>query len=96
MKRTDGKLVTGIFMFLGGAIGIWSIAAFVGALGSANWQMGEVLRQYMVATGLIKEHHTLVDFYTHIKGVEYLICEAFFVAFPMFYKYVNRPSEATE
>ena len=33
--------------------------------------------------------HTLVDFYQYIKGVEYLICLAFFIAFPMFFRYVN-------
>ena len=33
--------------------------------------------------------HTLVDFYQYIKGVEYLICVAFFIAFPMFFKYIN-------
>lgn len=33
--------------------------------------------------------YTLVDFYQYIKGVEYLICLAFFIAFPMFYKYLN-------
>jgi hypothetical protein len=42
-----------------------------------------------VAVGAIGEYETLVDFYTHIKGVEYIICVAFFVAFPAFYKYVN-------
>jgi hypothetical protein len=41
--------------------------------------------------------HTLVDFYQYIKGVEYLICVAFFVAFPLFYKYLNEKSdEASE
>jgi hypothetical protein len=37
----------------------------------------------------IKEVYTLVDFYQYIKGVEYLICVAFFVGFPMFYRYIN-------
>jgi len=31
-----------------------------------------------------------VNFYSHIKGIEYLICVAFFVAFPVFFKYVNK------
>jgi len=44
----------------------------------------------MTATGMIKPLHTLVDFYTHIKGIEYLICVAFFVAFPAFYSYVSK------
>jgi len=37
----------------------------------------------------VKNVYTLVDFYQYIKGIEYLICVAFFIAFPMFYKYVN-------
>ena len=41
--------------------------------------------------------HTLVDFYQYIKGVEYLICLAFFIAFPMFYKYLNeKPGDVSE
>ena len=34
--------------------------------------------------------YTLVDFYQYIKGVEYLICLAFFISFPMFYRYLNQ------
>ncbi len=37
----------------------------------------------------VQNVYTLVDFYQYIKGIEYLICVAFFIAFPMFYKYVN-------
>jgi len=74
----------------GMAIGLWSLAALTGALVQANFQVGEVVRQYMVAVGLIGEYETLVDFYTHIKGVEYIICAAFFVAFPVYFKYLNR------
>jgi hypothetical protein len=47
----------------------------------------------MVATGMITPIHTLVDYYTHIKGIEYLICVAFFVAFPVFYTYVNKENK---
>ncbi len=75
---------------LASLIVLWVCAAFVGALHQANWQVSELARQYMVATGMIKPMHTLVDFYTHIKGIEYLICVAFFVAFPIFFKYVNK------
>jgi len=38
--------------------------------------------------GHIKSVYTLVDFYQYIKTVEYLICVAFFVGFPMFYQYM--------
>lgn len=73
----------------GGLVAIWCGAAFLGALRMVNWQVGELARQYMLATGLMKPLRTLVDFYTHIKGVEYIICVAFFVAFPVFVRYIN-------
>jgi len=38
--------------------------------------------------GHIKSVYTMVDFYQYIKTVEYLICVAFFVGFPMFYRYL--------
>ena len=43
--------------------------------------------------GQVKEVFTLVDFYQNIKSVEYLICVAFFVGFPMFYRYINSAPE---
>jgi hypothetical protein len=52
--------------------------------------------QYMIATDMITPLHTLVDYYTHIKGIEYLICVAFFVAFPVFYTYTNTETKMAE
>ncbi len=69
---------------------LWVAAALTGALYQANWSVAELASQYMVAIGMVKPLHTLVDYYTHIKGIEYLICVAFFVAFPVFFKYVNK------
>ena len=43
--------------------------------------------------GSIKEVFTLVDYYQYIKGVEYLICIAFFVGFPMFYRYLHKSDQ---
>ncbi len=41
--------------------------------------------------------YTLVDFYQYIKGIEYLICIAFFIGFPMFYKYINeKPGDVSK
>ena len=40
--------------------------------------------------GIVEEVYTVVDFYTYIKGVEYLICVLFFCTFPMFYRYINK------
>ncbi len=89
-NNKNTKRVSVIMLGLAGLTGLWVCAAFIGALHQANWQVGELARQYMVATGMMTPLHTLVDFYTHIKGVEYLICVAFFVAFPMFFQYVNK------
>lgn len=45
------------------------------------------------AMGEVKEVFTLVDYYTYIKSMEYLICVAFFVGFPIFYRYINKEEE---
>ena len=44
--------------------------------------------------GHVKSVYTMVDFYQYIKTVEYLICIAFFVGFPMFFRYLMN-SETT-
>jgi len=90
MRVTGSK----VFMYLGAAVGVWSGAAFISALGHADWQVSQVLGQYLVAIGVVREFNTAVDFYTHIKGIEYVICAAFFVAFPFFYRYLNAPARA--
>ena len=46
--------------------------------------------------GQVKSVYTLVDFYQYIKTVEYLICIAFFVGFPIFYRYLNKSGTATQ
>lgn len=85
------KKPAGLLMVLtGGLFGLWAAAAMVGGLYRANWQITELVRQYLVASGMIQPIHTVVDFYTHIKGIEYIICVAFFVAFPLFFKYVEK------
>ena len=87
-NNTAGKVVVAF----GALIGLWATAALVGGLSQAG-SVGELVRQYMTATGMITPLHTLVDYYTHIKGIEYLICVAFFVAFPVFYTYVNKEAK---
>jgi len=82
-------------IFLGSLITIWSSAAVLSGLAQVNWQVSELLRQYLVAVGLMQEFHTLSDFYTHIKGVEYIIAVMFLGAFPAFYAYLNKPAEET-
>ena len=79
-----------IFLATGSIICVWVGASVISALSHLGWSVSELARQYMIATGMIKPLYTLVDYYTHIKGIKYLICVAFFVAFPAFYQYVNK------
>ena len=77
-------------LFTGAVFGIWAFAAFFSLLSEMGWSVSEVIRQYMVATGAIGEYETLVDYYTHIKGAEYIIAVAFLGLYPLYFKYVNR------
>lgn len=85
----------GIMAAMAGIVGIWALTTLMTGLSSVNWQVGEMFRQFLVATGNLGEYETLVDFYTHIKGVEYIIAVAFFVVFPVYYKFL-KPKAATE
>jgi len=55
--------------------------------------MLDSLMQFLASIGEIKTLHTVVDYYTYVKGLEYLICIGFFVGFPIFYRYINKTSE---
>ncbi len=54
------------------------------------------MTEFFAAVGEIKSVYTLVDFYQYIKGVEYLICVAFFCGFPAFYRYIHKKEEAQD
>jgi len=88
-KTKSKRMVWHASIFCGTVISIWSAAAFLSGLAQVNWQVSELLRQYFIAVGLLQEFHTLSDFYTHIKGVEYIIAVLFLGAFPVFYSYLN-------
>ncbi len=85
-SKTAGRII----LAMGSIMCLWVGAALTSALASAGWSVSTLAGQYMSAIGMVKPLHTLVDYYTHIKGIEYLICVAFFVAFPVFFKYVNK------
>ena len=50
----------------------------------------EALANFFRTVGTVQEVHTQVDFYTYIKSVEYMICVAFFIGFPMLYRHLHR------
>ena len=82
-------------LFIGSIACIWAWASVLSGLAAVNWQVSELLRQYLIAVGLMQEFHTMSDFYTHIKGVEYMIVVMFLGVFPAFYSYMSK-SQATE
>jgi len=90
MAIKESKFVGKIMVATGSFFGLWALASLLGGLHRVNWQVTELMRQYLVASGMIKPIHTMVDFYTHIKGIEYIICVMFFVAFPVFFQYLEK------
>lgn len=90
--RNNKKSTAGIFLIGGGCLfGIWALAAMVSGLHRARWSVTEFIRSGLVASGMVQPIHTMVDFYTHIKGIEYIICVGFFVVFPLFFRFVDKP-----
>ncbi len=49
----------------------------------------EWAKEFMVGVGMIKPMHTQVDYYSYVKGIEYLLCFYYFLTFPVFYIFVN-------
>lgn len=85
-----------VSLFIGTLMGMWAVAAFFSGLAKVDWQFSQLIGHYLVALGVVKEFHTFVDFYTHIKGIEYIIAVLFLVTFPVFYKYLNRSTGAVQ
>lgn len=56
----------------------------------------ESLTNFFQSVGTVKEVYTQVDFYTYIKSVEYMICVAFFIGFPMLYRHLHRKRDRQE
>ena len=96
MAENTSKAGARILLAAGSIMCLWVGAALISALSQVGWSFSGLAGQYMTAIGMVKPLHTLVDYYTHIKGIEYLLCVAFFVAFPVFFKYVNKAPKATK
>ncbi len=60
----------------------------VGFIFQAEWA-----KNFMVGVGMIKPMHTQVDYYTYIKGIEYLMCVYYFMIFPVFYMFINKKTK---
>lgn len=53
----------------------------------------EWAKNFMIGVGMIKPMHTQVDYYSYVKGIEYLLCVYYFLIFPVFYMFVNHKKE---
>ena len=51
------------------------------------------LETLLNSIGEVSQVFTVVDYYQYIKGLEYLICLAFFIIFPMFYRYIHKDKQ---
>lgn len=80
--------IKNIILGFGIVFGLWAVVAMVSGLITAGGPVA-LIGSYMTAVGMTTTFATLVEYYTYIKGIEYLICIAFFVAFPVFFNYVN-------
>ena len=95
-QKSGTKLFRHTTLFMGAIVTLWASAAVLSGLAQVNWQVSELTRQYLVAVGLMQEFHTMTDFYTHIKGVEYIIAVMFLVGFPVFYSSLDKAPETAE
>jgi hypothetical protein len=94
MQKRKTNFAGILLIGVGSFFGLWSSAAVLGGLHKVGWNIIEFARSGLVASGMIQPIHTMVDFYTHIKGIEYIICVAFFVVFPLFYRFIDRPEKS--
>ncbi len=60
----------------------------LGFIFQAEWA-----KNFMIGVGMIKPMHNQVDYYTYIKGIEYLLCVYYFMVFPVFYIFVNKKKQ---
>ena len=62
MAENKNKVAAKAVLGFGALVGLWATAALVGGLSQAG-SVSELVRQYMVATGMVTPLHTLVDYY---------------------------------
>ena len=51
------------------------------------------LETLLNSIGEVSQVFTVVDYYQYIKGLEYLICLAFFIIFPIFYRFIHKEKQ---
>ena len=67
------------------AISVMVAIVMFGFLFQTGWA-----EKFMIAVGMIRPMHSQVDYYTYVKGIEYLLCVGFFVTFPVFYMFFRK------
>ena len=85
MQDKKDKKKTPVNIILMIAISVMVAIFMLGFLFQAGWA-----EKFMIAVGMIRPMHSQVDYYTYVKGIEYLLCVGFFVTFPVFYMFVKK------
>lgn len=70
-----------------GVITVWAGSALCSDVVHVNEQTSRLLT-FFNSIGLNKVKVTLVDYYTYIKGIEYILVVIFLCFFPLFYKFL--------
>ena len=88
VKKKKKKCIVVLCVFLGLVLGgiNWLAVSYITGFGT----IPEAFMPFLQKAGFIRDSHTLVDYYTYIKGVEYIICVAFFIIFPLYFKILDR------
>ena len=85
-KKSKGLAIS--ILAIAGVITVWAGSALCSDVVHAKEQTSGLLN-FLNSIGLIKTKETLVDFYTYIKGVEYLLVVIFLCFFPLYYKFLG-------
>jgi len=88
MKKEN--VLTTIIVALTLGVGVWSVTCLVSALAFVGWSPAQLFGSYLTSIGT---PNTLVEYYSQIKGVEYIVCASFLALFPLYFKYVNKTKE---
>jgi len=78
-KQTDCdcdriRLFNFLFGLIGGSLMFWVLVLLLGGVVKISWEF--------------QEFSTVVDYYTNLKGNEYLLCVLYLGVFPLFYSYL--------
>ena len=94
VKNEEGMSPLFLF-FLGLAVLIaaWCVGTIILGIVQAEEEGLDIFRKYIEFFQLTKHHKTELGHYIYVKGIEYILCGLFFVAFPVYYMIIQKPQK---